>query len=83
MKLRCIIIDDEPLARKGIEEELKGIDFLEVVGIAENVIQANDLTLTLHPDLIFLDIQMPKLTGFDFLREGERDGTAKRTGFGS
>ena len=68
MKLRCIIIDDEPLARKGIEEELKGIDFLEIVGIAENVIQANDLTLTLHPDLIFLDIQMPKLTGFDFMR---------------
>jgi DNA-binding LytR/AlgR family response regulator len=68
MKLRCIIIDDEPLARKGIEEELKGIDFLEIVGIAENVIQANDLVLTLHPDLIFLDIQMPKLTGFDFLR---------------
>ena len=68
MKLRCIIIDDEPLARKGIEEELKGIDFLEIVGIAENVIQANDLTLNLHPDLIFLDIQMPKLTGFDFLR---------------
>ena len=68
MKLRCIIIDDEPLARKGIEEELKGIDFLEIIGIAENVIQANDLTLALHPDLIFLDIQMPKLTGFDFLR---------------
>ena len=43
MKLKCIIIDDEPLARKGIEEELKGIDFLEIVGIAENVIQANDL----------------------------------------
>jgi two-component system, LytTR family, response regulator len=68
MKLRCLIIDDEPLARKGIEEELKGIDFLEIVGIAENVIQANDLTLSLQPDLIFLDIQMPKLTGFDFLR---------------
>ena len=60
MKLRCIIIDDEPLARKGIEEELKGIDFLEIVGIAENVIQANDLTLTLQPDLILLDIQMPQ-----------------------
>jgi len=36
MKLHCIIADDEPIARKGIEEEIKEIAFLELVGVAEN-----------------------------------------------
>jgi DNA-binding LytR/AlgR family response regulator len=68
MKLRCMIIDDEPLARKGLEEEVDAIDFLEIAGIAENALQANKLMASLQPDLIFLDIRMPKLNGLDFLR---------------
>ena len=68
MKLHCIIADDEPIARKGIEEEIKEIAFLELVGVAENAMQANELILKQNIDLIFLDIQMPKLTGLDLLK---------------
>lgn len=68
MKLRCIIVDDEPMARKGIEEDLNEISFIHIEGIAENSLQAIELTDKLHPDLLFLDIQMPKLNGMDFLK---------------
>ena len=53
MKLRCIIVDDEPMARKGIGEEIKDIPFLELAGVAENAIQANELLSTQNIDLIF------------------------------
>ncbi|MEP6596221.1 MAG: LytTR family DNA-binding domain-containing protein [Ginsengibacter sp.] len=68
MKLHCIIADDEPVARKGIEEEIKEITFLQLAGVAENAMQANELIIKQNIDLILLDIQMPKLNGLDFLR---------------
>ena len=68
MKLRCVIVDDEPMARKGICEDIQQIPFLEITGIAENALQANDLLVKQTPDLILLDIEMPKLTGLDFLK---------------
>jgi DNA-binding LytR/AlgR family response regulator len=68
MKLRCIIVDDEPVARKGMAEELKEIAFLELVGIGENAYQAMDLVATLRPDLILLDIEMPGLNGLDLIK---------------
>ena len=68
MQLRCIIIDDEPIARKGMEEELREIPFVEVVGIGENSYQAIELVVTLRPDLILLDIQMPGLNGLDLIK---------------
>jgi DNA-binding LytR/AlgR family response regulator len=67
MQLRCIIIDDEPMARKGMEEDLREIAFVELVGIGENSYQAMDLVTTLRPDLILLDIQMPGLNGLDLI----------------
>jgi DNA-binding LytR/AlgR family response regulator len=68
MQLRTIIADDEPMARKGMEEECKEIDFIEIVGIAENSFQAMKLVTTLHPDLILLDIEMPGLSGLDLIK---------------
>jgi DNA-binding LytR/AlgR family response regulator len=68
MQLRCIIIDDEPMARKGMEEELREIAFVELVGIGENSYQAMELVATLRPDLILLDIQMPGLNGLDLIK---------------
>ena len=68
MPLRCIIVDDEPMARKGIAEELKEIAFVELVGSAENAYQAMDLVALLRPDLILLDISMPGLSGLDFIK---------------
>src|SRR5215475_1353514 len=68
MKLRCIIVDDEPMARKGIKEDISEIGFIQIEGIAENSLQALELTDKLNPDLILLDIQMPRLNGLDFLK---------------
>ena len=68
MKLRCIIVDDEPLARQGLAEDIRAIDFMEVSGIAESALQAMELVTKQSLDVIFLDIEMPKLNGFDFLQ---------------
>jgi DNA-binding LytR/AlgR family response regulator len=68
MKINCIIVDDEPLARKGIAEYAAEIDFLEVKAECENSLEANKILNLQKIDLIFLDIQMPKMTGIDFLK---------------
>lgn len=68
MKVSCIIIDDEPLARTGIKDYVKKVRFLELVGEFKNAIEARNF-LEEHPvDLMFLDINMPRLNGLDFLR---------------
>ena len=68
MRLRTIIVDDEPMARKGLEEDCREIDFIEIVGIAENSFQALEMLTTLSPDLILLDIRMPRLSGLDMIK---------------
>jgi DNA-binding LytR/AlgR family response regulator len=68
MKIKCIIIDDEPLARKGIKEYVQDVDELELVGEFENPVKASALLGQQHVDLIFLDIQMPKISGIEFLK---------------
>lgn len=69
--MRLIIADDEPMARKGLEEDCREIAFIEVVGIAENAFEARELVATLHPDLILLDIEMPGLSGIDLIKSME------------
>src|SRR5215831_735994 len=71
MKLKCVIIDDEPIARKILEEFIEEISFLELTGKAENPVKAAALLLDNPVDLIFLDINMPKLNGLDFLRQSK------------
>jgi len=68
MKLKCIIIDDEPVARKVLQEFIEDVDFLELVGTAENPLKAMSLFSTNGIDIIFLDINMPKISGIDFLK---------------
>jgi len=67
-KLRCIIADDEPVARKLLQEYIGDIDFLELKGSVENALKANSLLKNEPIDLLFLDINMPKLSGIEFLR---------------
>src|SRR6478672_5899633 len=68
MKLNCIIVDDEPVARNLLEEYIKDIDFFQLIGKAENPLKANVLLNNNKIDLMFLDINMPKMSGIEFLR---------------
>jgi DNA-binding LytR/AlgR family response regulator len=67
MKIKCIITDDEPLARKGLRGYIEKIDFLTLTGECEDAIQLNTLLKAQPVDLIFLDIEMPEMTGLDLL----------------
>lgn len=68
MKLHCLIIDDEPIARKLLQEYIEETDFLELAGTAVNPLKATGLINGMAIDLIFLDINMPKMSGMEFLR---------------
>lgn len=68
MKVKCIIIDDEPLAIDVIRNYLTQIPQMELVDTFENPIEAAELLQTTHIDLIFLDIEMPLMTGIDFVK---------------
>ena len=68
MNLNCIIVDDEPMARKVLEEYIEDINFLQLVGKAENPVKANVLLNNNKIDLMFLDINMPRMSGIEFLR---------------
>jgi DNA-binding LytR/AlgR family response regulator len=68
MNLQCIIVDDEPIARKGLEEDIRQIGFIDIIGVAESSFKALELVAIKNPDLIFLDIEMPRLNGLDFIK---------------
>lgn len=65
--MRVIIVDDEPPARREMRRLLVEFPWIEIVGEAGNVAQAEALIEGSHPELIFLDIQMPGGSGFDLL----------------
>ncbi len=65
MIIRVIIIDDEPLARKGINNLLAGFDNIQVICECEDGFSAIEQIELHKPDLIFLDIQMPEINGFE------------------
>lgn len=66
-KIKALVVDDERLAREEIKRHLHPYTAFEIAGEAENVNEAGELVNLLQPDIIFLDIQMPDGTGFDFL----------------
>ncbi|WP_394749178.1 LytR/AlgR family response regulator transcription factor [Spongiimicrobium salis] len=66
--IKCIIVDDEPLARSLIEGHVLEVPYLECLGTFKNAVLAANFLANNAVDLIFLDIQMPKLTGIDFLK---------------
>jgi DNA-binding LytR/AlgR family response regulator len=68
MSIRCLIIDDEPLAQRVIERYAENIPFLEIVGKCNSAVEAFDVLHGQEVDLLFLDINMPRLSGMDFLR---------------
>lgn len=65
--INCAIIDDEPLAREGLADYVKEVDFLALTGVCENPVELMSLMDREPVDLIFLDIQMPNLTGIEVM----------------
>lgn len=68
MILNCVTIDDEPLAREGISNYIREIDFLRMVGSGSNPVELIQLLDDQPVDLVFLDIQMPIMNGIDYLK---------------
>lgn len=72
MKIKCVITDDEPMARQGLEGYVKRIDFLQLEGICEDAVSLSNF-LGKHPvDLLFLDIEMPYISGIELLQSLSR-----------
>src|ERR1039457_1615690 len=66
--LRTLIVDDEPVARQVLRDELAAFSGVEIVGEAANGNDALRDIARLEPDLVFLDLQMPQMGGFDVIR---------------
>lgn len=67
-RILTIVVEDEPLAREGLVSYIQEVDFLEVTKVCDNALDANKVLANERIDLMFLDIQMPKITGIDFLK---------------
>lgn len=66
--MRALIVDDEPLARRGVALRLKRFRDVEIVGECGDGFSAVEKILELSPDVVFLDVQMPGMDGFEVLR---------------
>lgn len=72
LPMRCLIVDDEPLAIRVLETHLAALPDVEVVAACRSALEALDVLRRQPVDLVFLDIQMPQLTGLDFVRALDR-----------
>src|SRR6266436_6527514 len=67
-KFRVVIVDDEPIAREGVRVQLVKDSDVEIVAECGNGLEAVDAIRELAPDVVFLDVQMPEMDGFEVLR---------------
>ncbi|MAT52959.1 MAG: DNA-binding response regulator [Saprospirales bacterium] len=72
MKISCLVIDDEPVARKGLALYVEQTPFLELVGTCKSALEATSILHEQEVELLFLDIQMPELSGIDFMKSLEQ-----------
>lgn len=73
MKIKTIIVDDETLARRGLQLRLAEMDDIEIIGQCKNGREALQKIAELAPDLVFMDIQMPGLNGFDVIKKLDKN----------
>lgn len=66
--MNCLIVDDNKMARAVLRQQVQGIEFLNLVGECENVMQATSMMDKVKIDLLFLDIEMPEISGIEFLK---------------
>lgn len=66
--MNCIIVDDEQMSRDAVEHCVKQTDFLQVVKVCSNAIDAIKVLEKNHIDLVFLDVEMPEMSGLDMIR---------------
>lgn len=71
--MRALIVDDEPLARRGVHVRLRKFKDVEIVGECGDGRTAIEKILSLEPDVVFLDVQMPGMDGFEVLRSLPKD----------
>jgi DNA-binding LytR/AlgR family response regulator len=69
MKLQCLVVDDEHLARKGMEKYIGNADGLELLQSCDSAITAMEVLQKVNVDILFLDIQMPQMTGITMLKQ--------------
>src|SRR3569833_294079 len=70
-RMRCIIVDDEPIARKILQEFVEQVPFLELVAYFENDAKTEAFLQNNHADLMLLDIEMPKVSGLELLKKAD------------
>jgi DNA-binding LytR/AlgR family response regulator len=68
MKITCMIIEDEPVSQEILMRYVKDYESLELLAVCNDAIEASEKLSSLRPDVIFLDITMPRLSGLDFYR---------------
>ncbi len=71
--INCIIVDDEPMAREILENHLQKIDTIQLIGTCKNAIEAFNLINSHKIDLVFLDINMPEISGLSFARSIDKN----------
>lgn len=67
MQIKCVITDDEPTACEGLRRYVEKVDFLTLMAVCEDAMQLNTFLQAQQPDLLFLDIEMPYLSGLELL----------------
>ncbi len=67
-KIKCLIIDDEPIAQRILQHFVAEVEFLDLQGVCKDALEAMDLLKEKSVDLLFLDINMPQLSGLDFYK---------------
>ena len=66
-KIKCLIVEDEPVAAEQLAEYVDRVESLSLVGMAGNALEALSFCQEKQPDLIFLDIELPRFSGYEFL----------------
>lgn len=73
MEISCVIVDDEPLARKVLKSYIDDIPELRLAAQLKSALELRDFLMHEHTDIIFLDINMPKISGMEFIKSSKPD----------